>query len=65
LTKFGEIFVNAMDAAEVALMAATPEEAVSRMLPLVFKLDALKCCYLGREKNRVQLAEVGIEGIHG
>lgn len=54
-----------MDAAEVALMAATPEEAVSRMLPLVFKLDALKCCYIGREKNRVQLAEVGIEGIHG
>jgi hypothetical protein len=65
LVKFGEIFVDAWDAAEVELLCTTPVDAVGRMLPLVYKLDALKCCRIGGENNHVQLAVVGLEGIQG
>lgn len=65
LVKIGDIFLNKFDVAAISLTCATPFEAVSRVLPLIYTQQALGVCAVNGTRNRVRLYDVGLLGIEG
>lgn len=61
----GGVYLNKYDAAAIALMAATPYEAISRVLPLIYTQEALEHCAVNGSNGRVRLFEAGLIGIAG
>lgn len=61
----GGIYLNKYDAAAIALMAATPYEAISRVLPLIYTQEAIESCAVNGSNGKVRLSEAGLIGITG